>query len=494
MVVLNNHFLFNPYVKCMTNKKGVEMVSIYRKNKKWVLTLSLVLVLVLGTVGTVSATEFPTGDTIPAGETVDDDVFISGENVVIDGTVNGMLFATGGTVTLNGTVVGDALLIAENVVVSKSAVVDGNLFIGGAYLIMDGEVTGSVFGGSPALELGSLADIGRNLYYGGFSLITESDSRVGRDLFAGAYQAQLSGLVSRDMVVGAAAVELDGKIGRNARIEVGDVDSSDDATMWMRFNPYLSQYVQDVVQPGIHISDGVKIGGKLVYVSSVDQTTALEAVTAGHVVYQTPVPYDQTDRYPSGTVQEFNRSEPGQWLARAGLVRIGRNFIKLMALGALALWLLRKPFMQLVDAATKEPLQAIGWGFILAAMGFLGVFVVPLVFVMAGVILGFLSLGSLLYVWFGITGTALLLAFMLFFFAVFTLSKLFAAFMFGRWLMKIVFKQEDKPWLSLLLGVFLYVLIRSIPVLGWLAGLTAILIGTGAFWLVFFRKNKIEKS
>ena len=71
------------------------MQNLVVKNSKWLIALSMVLVLVLSAVGTVSAAEFPKGETIPAGETIEDDVFISGENVVIDGTVNGMLFASG---------------------------------------------------------------------------------------------------------------------------------------------------------------------------------------------------------------------------------------------------------------------------------------------------------------------------------------------------------------------------------------------------------------
>jgi hypothetical protein len=53
-----------------------------------------------------------------------------------------------------------------------------------------------------------------------------------------------------------------------------------------------------------------------------------------------------------------------------------------------------------------------------------------------------------------------------------------------------LFKHEtEKPWLSLLLGVFLYVLIRAIPVVGWLAALTATLFGMGAFWLTYLKKK-----
>lgn len=462
------------------------------KNSKWILALSMVLLLVLGAVGTVSAAEFPKGETIPAGETIEDDVFISGQNVVIDGTVNGMLFATGTTVTLNGTVIGDVLLVGETIVVSDTAVIEGNLFIAGADLTVSGQVAGSVFGGSSALDLGKSALVGRNMYYGGYSLSMAEGSRVSKDLFIGGYQAMLSGTIDRDLIFAGAAVELNNTIGRNVTLDVGNIDESSQATSWTTFNPYVSRYVDRVIQPGIRVSDSASIGGKLSYTSSVDITNKLDSVTSGAVVYQTPVPYEnQENKYEArGDVKDFDRrSIPGALFGAAAL-SVVRNFIKLFTLGALALWLLAKPFKKLADAAYAEPLKAIGWGFVLIAIGFMAVFIVPLVFILVGIVLGFLSLGSLLYFWFGIAGTTLLLAFMVFFFAVFTLSKILAAFLFGKWLMKGLFKQEkEKPWISLLLGVFLYVLIRAIPIAGLLAALTASLFGMGGFWLAYLQKK-----
>jgi len=468
------------------------MQSLVKKNSKWFIALSMVLILVLGAVGTVSAAEFPKGETIPAGETIEDDVFISGENVVIDGNVNGMLFATGAKITLNGTVTGDVLLMGETVVVSDTAVIDGNLFIAGADLTVNGQVTGSVFGGSSAMELGSSALVGRNMYYGGFSLNTDEGSLINKDLFAAGYQGLLSGAIERDLSFVGAAVELNSQIGRNATLDIGNVEEASEANSWIAVNPYVSRYVDNIIQPGIRVSDSALIGGKLNYTSSVDVTNKLDTITRGAIVYQTPAPYEkQQNQFDNKrNIKDFDRrSIPGALFGAAAL-GVMRNFIKLFALGALALWLIVKPFKKLADAAYAEPLKAIGWGFVLIAIGSLAVFIIPLVFVMIGILLGFLSLGSLLYFWFGIVGTVLLLAFMVFFFAVFTLSKILAAYLFGKWLMKGLFKQEtEKPWLSLLLGVFLYVLIRAIPIMGWLAALTAALIGMGAFWLAYFQKK-----
>jgi hypothetical protein len=459
-----------------------------KRNVKWALVLSLLMIMALGAVGTVSAAEFPKGETIPAGETIDDDVFISGDNVVVDGTVNGNLFATGQTVTLNGWVSGDAVLMAERVVVSESAVVTGNLFIAGAGVEVNGQVNGSVFGGSASMLFGKNANAERNLYYGGYSLETDPGSRVGMDLYAAGYQMMLSGAIERDMGVAGAAVELNGLIGRNALIDVGQVQSTDPSTAWMQFNPSISRYVSRTISPGIRFFENAQINGALTYTSSLQQIDGMDEAVGGSVVYQTPSPDESMQ--PSGEVKPFRRGMPGGFLWGMALLNMARTFIRLMVLGALALWLLAGPFRKLADAAAADPLKALGWGFVILAVGFLAVLIVPLVFIMIGVILGFFSLGSLLYVWFGILGTTMLLAFMLFFFGVFTLSKILAAYLFGRWLMKALFRVEkENVWVSLLLGVFLYVFIRSLPVIGWLAGLAATLIGTGAFWLAYSQKK-----
>ncbi len=495
MVALSNHFFYHTYMKWFSNdEKEKEMINLLKRNQKWAISLSLVLLMVLGIFGSVSAAEFPGGETIPATQTIDDDVFISGDNVVIDGTVNGILFASGKTVTVNGTISGDAILMGETIVVSKSAVIDGNLFVGAAEITVDGTVTGSVFGGSSAMN--SNAAIGRNLFYGGFSLTTGENSKVARDLYTGAYQAILSGAVERDLKLGAASLVLNGTVGRDAVIDLGDIDESTESIDAMSYNPWISKYVEEVQQPGLTISDSASIGGKVTYTSSVDESSELDAAAAGTVIYQTPVPY--TEGQPQampGNVKPFEKGYQGGF-AWAAALNVVRSFIRLFVLGALALWLLQKPLKKLVDAAYKQPFKAMGWGFVIIAVGVLAMFIVPLVFIMIGVLIGFLSLGSLLFVWFGLVGTILSLAVLLFFFVVFTLSKVIVAYMFGAWLMKALFKQaEEKVWLNLLVGVFLFVLIQAIPVIGWLADLAATLIGTGAFWLVLAnRKTAVKKA
>ena len=60
---------------------------------RWLLTLGLTLSLVLGLASVVLAADFRAGDTITVGkdEVIDDDLIITGQNVIIDGTINGDL-------------------------------------------------------------------------------------------------------------------------------------------------------------------------------------------------------------------------------------------------------------------------------------------------------------------------------------------------------------------------------------------------------------------
>jgi hypothetical protein len=65
-------------------------------------------------------------------------------------------------------------------------------------------------------------------------------------------------------------------------------------------------------------------------------------------------------------------------------------------------------------------------------------------------------------------------------------SKVVIAYLAGRALIAGVASQyADRRGWALIVGVLIYVLIRSIPVLGWLAGALATLAGFGAMWLVF---------
>jgi cytoskeletal protein CcmA (bactofilin family) len=457
------------------------------KKRGWIITILVTMVLTLTLAGTVSAAEFPPDGTIPVGKVIDDDVFLGATDVVMSGTVNGNLIAGGQTITINGMVNGDALLMAETVTIANGAVIEGNLFTSAANIFMDGKVNGSIFGASAAAEMKENAAIGRNLYFGGFSLTTKPSSVVGMDLLTGAYQAILSGSVARDARIGAGAIELNGSIGRNALFNVGHDKEVRDPEMWFSYNPGR-RYFPPAIPAGIRISSTAKINGNLTFTSDTDQSSAFKPAASGSVIYQTPVPSE------SATLRQSRMERSRGAFQGFSFFQVLQRFLTLLILGALVIWLLFKPFNRVVDAGYRNPVHAAGWGFVVIAVGFLAMLVIPLVFVLVAILLGFVSLGGLLFAWLGVVGTAILLAVLAFLFVVFTVSKLVALYLAARWLTAHLFpKSAGNAWIILLVGVLAYALLSIIPILGILAGLAAALVGTGAIWLSlpsFGRKPK----
>ncbi len=420
-----------------------------------VLRLSLVLAMVIifsfGLTGSAQAFEYYEESNLPAGETIDDDLFIAGEKVVVDGTVNGDLLAFAETVVVNGTV-------------------NGSLITGAQFVEINGKVTGSVYNGSNATTLGSSAEIGRNVYFGGFSLTVEDGARVGRDLAAGGYQAILNGNIGRDVVAGAGAIEIGGAVGGDVKIEVG---SPDDGVTPMF---YMPPGTPAVVSPGLRVLENAKIGGELAYSSPVDQSENIAAAPDGGVNYSMSTPDHEVPTTEVNPI--FN---VGRWFLQRA-----RELVTLLALGALVIWQLPDLFGKAVNKAASEPLPASGWGLVTIFGGYIAAAIAAGLVLAAGIFFGILTLGGLGRTIFGV-GFSSLGAIM----AVFTLlvsygSKLVLAFWAGQWTVGKFLPQRanSKAW-AMVLGVLIYVVLRAIPFLGWIFGTVVTLMGMGAIWLVF---------
>lgn len=434
------------------------------------LVVMLALSLTLGLTGTAKAAEFDNDGTIEAGETVADDVFLTGKDVRMDGTVEGMLIVTGETITISGNVVGDVLAMGQTIQIDPSAVIDGNVFAAGRDIRVEGKVNGSLFGGSTSMLLAEKTEIARNVYYGGFSLETRPGSTVKKDLFLGAYQGMLSGSVERDLRTASAALELKGSVGRNARLDVESPNQDN-------FNPAMfNMNMPKAIPSGLRIAPDAKIGGKLTYSSTADQSKAIQAKPQSGVVHITPVP-QQKDTTPAKPV-----TSP----AVTGLFNFFRNLVTLLLLGGLALWLMPRLFQRTVDQAEQKPLPAAGTGFVTLLVGFAGAFLAVGVIITIGVVFSLFTLGGLSSAIFGVGLSGLGLAFAIFLLLVNYGSKVVVSYLVGQWVIsKLAPQSSASKVLALLSGVFIYALLRSIPFVGWLFGLAATLVGLGAMWLVY---------
>ena len=104
-------------------------------------------------------------------------------------------------------------------------------------------------------------------------------------------------------------------------------------------------------------------------------------------------------------------------------------------------------------------------------------------------LLGVVTLGQMFSSVFGLGGALLSVAIALFGFVVKYVAKVIVAFVVGRLVMARLAPQTQgsaggKAW-ALVAGVFVYAIVRAVPVLGWLVSAVVTLCGLGAIFLVF---------
>lgn len=86
------------------------------KRQSWIAVLLIGLLAVIST-GPATAAEIAGGETyrLPAGEVVEDDLYVGASEIYIDGTIEGDLIAAGGYIEINGTVTSDALVAGAGI-------------------------------------------------------------------------------------------------------------------------------------------------------------------------------------------------------------------------------------------------------------------------------------------------------------------------------------------------------------------------------------------
>lgn len=439
-------------------------------------TLGILAVLLISSIRPSQAAVFDEDGVVEAGETIDDDLFLSADAVRMDGMINGNLIATGETVTIHGTINGDALLGANTIIIAPGAKIDGNLFAGAQTIQVQGEITGSLFSGAASLTLGSGALVSGNMYYGGYSLDTEAESIVNRDLFAGGYQAALNGSVKRDAYFSGGALDVGGTIGRDLKVDVGD--PGDGYPAFTTFNRNAN--LPDARQSGLRIAESASIGNQLIYTSRSQQASSIQASPSGGIVYQTPEPATSTTTTP-GRDAVVVRTPALSWL-----FDFIRQVATLLVFGALALWLAPALLNRITDQARMKPLPAAGYGTLTILAGYLGVFLAVGLIIALGLLFGILTLGGLVIPIFGVGFSGLALFTAIFTLLIGTGSQLIVAFMIGLLLMERVAPQvSNRPVWALLLGVLLLALVVEVPFVGWLISIAATLIGVGAMWLAY---------
>ena len=381
------------------------------------ITPLLIFVLLFGVVPPVQAQGIVSGDTIPAGVIVDDDVVLFGETVTIDGDVNGNVFALGGTVTVNGKV-------------------DGSLYALSQQVLVNGEVTDGVYGTALELVFGPEGRVGRNVAFLGLSVGMPEGATIGRDL-TGIFilGAQFAGDVERETTAVIGPLEVVRLI-----IRMFDIQAP----------PFL----------------------------------APQTISPASMKLASPVSFDIPQQGIIDTI-----------LMQRWLVLMVRDYITLLLVGLLALWLLPVHLKRWGEKVMKAPFSSLGLGLAVVVVGSIGLALLWTLLLAVALGLGrigFSGLGTA----FGLLGLfSVSTAGAVLYVIVAFISKLIFAFQTGF----LILKRYERPgfWYRLgvlALGLLIYVLLAAIPYIGWAVAIVVMLLGTGAAFLVFNEDRKFEKK
>lgn len=398
---------------------------------------------------------------IAADQVIDDDLYVSAQELVIDGTVNGDVYAVAQTITINGTVAFDVNAAAQTLTVNGKVGSDARL-------------------AGQAITFGENSQVTRSLLSAAFSLETKPGARIGNDLLLVAYQGLLAGDVGKDVIAAANGIELRGTVGGNVRVTVGDTSANAfSPRMFMRNMPVSVP----TVPAGLTVAPSAVIAGDLIYESQQPARVESGSRVTGPVVQQTPVPTAQERGEPITLAMQ--RAQQTQALVDTALDH-ARRFLILLLLGLLAVWLLPKFVSALAEAIRAKPLGSLGRG-VLMVVGFIAaLFIIALATLLFALLFGVLTLGDLA----GLVISTGILVFgaLTFAYSVFTsyLAPVVVSFLIGR----AIFDRVQASWaqnrfVAFVTGLILLSLISVVPILNALIGILVAVLALGALALWF---------
>jgi cytoskeletal protein CcmA (bactofilin family) len=359
-------------------------------------------------------------------------------NEVIDNDV----FAQGQEITIDGTINGDVFILGNQVQVNGT--INGSLFAIGQVVVLQGKVSGTTYTAAVGLEVMPEAVLEQNLYFVGASLTTSPGSTIGRDL--------------RTICLSA---DLKGSIGRDTRATIG-----------------LLKLITLIVN---------RLGGELPFPQSSLPPAEAAYLGAGGSLLAAPLAYLIQEPPATGSIDTARLTA---WL----LDRL-REFGVLLLLGAIFYWLFRDPLYRTTRMLRLRPLQALGIGLlgllIVVNLFLVGLLVASLVFV-AGLWLGSLDLWAITLALWALAYGALVFILATLWVVVAYGTKLIVAYLAGTWLFEKITPKANVPhFLAFAVGILIYVLLRSIPMLGWALSVLVVAWGLGAIWLAY---RKIDVS
>jgi len=362
---------------------------------------------------------------------LNDDQYVMGPTVSVDNDVEGDLTAAGGQVNIDASVAQD--LIAAGGMVDIKADVGDDIRVAGGQVSISG-------------------DIGDSLMAVGGEITISEDTTIDGVLVASGGTLTISGTVNDDALLSGGNITLSGKVNGNVRIDgVENLTVTDTA-----------EITGDLVYTAAvaNISDGAVVGGEI------SETIIEKEVEKG------------TKAGAASLISVFTATYIG------GKIVL---FLALFVLGIVLLPVIPKLFSKFNDRIKNTLGYCVGGG----AIVLFGVPMASLILFILAILLFITIIGSGL----GIVTIAVNAIILVLYGLLIYLSTVFISYLLGNVILEKTNLNLDKyGWkvLAYLIGLAIAVIAFSIPIIGWLIKLAAILFGLGGLSLVL--KDMLVKA
>lgn len=348
-------------------------------------------------------------------------VISSEETIVIaeDEVIDDDLFAAAETIRVNGTINGD--LYVAGGLVTVDGVVNGDILAAGGVVNISGEVGDDVRVAGGQIRIRN-AKIGDSVSVMGGSVDLDEDTMVGGALAFGSGLLISRADVARGVVGGAGSLVLDGPVGGNMRVGAEELT----------------------------LGPNTKVKGDFIYASEKRAAVDEDAVISGKVRRILPK---------TSKVQQRLKTFSGFGRRLELAFKVWAYFAALLV-GFVTLYMFRKPAGQIATNISKQPFRTFGLGLLL--------------FIVTGPALVLLA----------ITGIGLPLAAILGFVFLVELyiAKIFVAIILGESVVSALDLKKANRYVGFTLGLLIYFVLISLPILRFFAWIATLLFGLGAIF------------
>lgn len=359
----------------------------------------------------------------------------SSENILVgeDEIINDNFVRAGSTVEIQGEVKGDVIVAGGTVTISGP--VAGDVLAAGGVIKVRGDVEGNVRVVGGTVEISG--KVGKNVNAFGGVVIIDEGAQVGWGLSLGAGSAEVRGKVGGNLNGEAGNIILNNSIGGDVNLRIG-ADGK------------LILYPNTI------------IGGNLTYTApgraEIDEKAEIKGLT------------DYSEL--KARVKTVSLWWGVPVLSVSYIFMKIASLFGLLIVGIVLISLMRDKLIRVTQTMIDKVGVSLGWGIFYLIVTPIILFILLITIIGAPLaLIGFTLFGIILY-----------------------LTKIFVGIVLGQKILEYLFKKKEASLMwTMILGTTVFVIITSLPIIGWLLGLLGLLWALGAIGLVKKELLRIQK-